>query len=1077
MKANRSGAGARRPLIDGVEKVTGAAQYTADLPAPNALVGRIFRSPYAHAEIVSVDTREAAALPGVVAIVTGQDCDKPYGILPISQNEFPLARERIRYRGEPVAAVAAVDAETAERALGLIRLKVVERPAYFAAADARKEDAVLLHDNKRGNLEREVHNEFGDTAAGFARADLVREQTFRCAEVTHAHMEPHAALATYEPERGHLTLHSVTQVPYYVHLSLARCLDMDPSRIRVVKPFIGGGFGARTETLNFEIICGLLARAARGTVRLDLTREETFLTHRGRPESDIRIKIGMTREGRLTACELEMVMRGGAYGGYGIVTILYAGALLNGLYDLPAVKYDGYRVYTNTPPCGAMRGHGTVNSRFAFDTLMGEMATELGLDPIEVRRRNLLKAPTETINGLRVTSYGLPEALDWVERASGGRERYGKLPKGRGLGMACSHFVSGSAKPVHWSGEPHATVILKVTLTTPTLNASNAAVPTLGSTATLKINEWMATAAHGEDWFELYNPDPLPVSLSGLWLSDLPDSPKITQVPALSYIAGGGYADFEADGSNNGNNRCNFKLSAGGDRLILSNSTGATTIDAVQFGSQVQQRSQGRLPDGATTILSFPGTDSRAASNWIRSAIVINEVLSNGNTPGDDFIELHNPTGSAVNIGNWWISDDSFSRRKYQIPAGTSIPAGGFHVIMDGTYDAGVNGFSFDSTGDHAVLTAVDGSGNETGLRDEHEFGAAVGGVAFGRVPVSGGVEFWPQVSVTKGAANSAAKTVPVIINEIHYHPVDLISGDNTRDEFVELHNPATQPVDLSGWHLEGGSDFTFPAGAVLRPGDYVLVLGFDPAVPANASTLDDFRTQFSLSNAVPLFGPFAPKLANDEATVKLSWRGTVNGTIPADFMVDQVKYTDSAPWPTGPDGSGASLQRVARTVIGNDAANWASATPTPGAVNAGQLPIADNDGDGLPNAWETTYGLDPFSSADASAATSANGGVPNLLVYALNGTPGTNAQPKLPAGSVQTLGGSPYLTLSFTHRTGSAALQFQVETTGGNGSWTPAVLVSDTPNGDGTATSLWRSATAFSAGVREFIRLRVVAQ
>ena len=462
MKTNRSGAGARRPLIDGVDKVTGKAQYTADLPAPNALVGRIFRSPYAHADIVAVDTAEAAALPGVVAIVTGQDCDKPYGILPISQNEFPLARERIRYRGEPVAAVAAVDAETAERALGLIRLKVVERPAYFAAADARKEDAVLLHDNKRGNLEREVHNEFGDTAAGFARADLVREQTFRCAEVTHAHMEPHAALATYEPERGHLTLHSVTQVPYYVHLSLARCLDMDASRIRVVKPFIGGGFGARTETLNFEIICGLLARAARGTVRLDLTREETFLTHRGRPESDIRIRIGMTREGRLTACEMEMVMRGGAYGGYGIVTILYAGALLNGLYDLPAVKYDGYRVYTNTPPCGAMRGHGTVNARYAFDALMGEMATELGLDPIEVRRRNLLKAPTETINGLRVTSYGLPEALDWVERASGWRERYGKLPKGRGLGIACSHFVSGSAKPVHWSGEPHATVILKL---------------------------------------------------------------------------------------------------------------------------------------------------------------------------------------------------------------------------------------------------------------------------------------------------------------------------------------------------------------------------------------------------------------------------------------------------------------------------------------------------------------------------------------------------------------------------------------------------------------------------------------
>ena len=247
-----------------------------------------------------------------------------------------------------------------------------------------------------------------------------------------------------------------------MHLTLAACMGLDTSRIRVIKPFIGGGFGARTETLNFEVICALLARAAGGTVRMKLSREETFLTHRGRPESTIRIKIGMKNDGRLTACELEMVMRGGAYGGYGIVTILYAGALLNGLYNIPAVKYDGYRVYCNTPPCGAMRGHGTVNTRFAFESLMDSMAKELRLDPIAIRRRNLLVAPTDTINGLKIMSYGLSECLDKVEQASGWRQRIGKLPPGRGLGIACSHFVSGSAKPVHWTGEPHATIILKL---------------------------------------------------------------------------------------------------------------------------------------------------------------------------------------------------------------------------------------------------------------------------------------------------------------------------------------------------------------------------------------------------------------------------------------------------------------------------------------------------------------------------------------------------------------------------------------------------------------------------------------
>ncbi len=456
------GVGARLPFVDGVEKVTGTARYTADMPAEGALVGKILRSPYAHAELLEVDISEALALPGVRAVITGDACDMPFGVIPIAQNEFPLAREKVRYIGDPVAAVAAVDEATADAALARIRLRVRELPAYFKAADARAPDAVPLHANKPDNIERQVHNEFGDVAGGFEAADLVREDRYECAEVHHAMMEPNAALATYDAERGHLTLWSVTQVPYYVHLTLARCLRMEAAHIRVIKPFVGGGFGHRTESLNFEVICALLARAARGTVRLLQTREECFLSHRGRPESQIRVKLGMKRDGRLTACEAEVVQRGGAYGGYGLVTILYSGALLNGLYDIPAVKYDGYRVYSNTPACGAMRGHGTVNIRFAFESQLDSMAAELGLDPIEVRRRNLLQAPTETINGLKVLSYGLPECLDWVESASRWRERKGRLGQGRGLGVACSHFVSGSAKPVHWSGEPHAVIVLKL---------------------------------------------------------------------------------------------------------------------------------------------------------------------------------------------------------------------------------------------------------------------------------------------------------------------------------------------------------------------------------------------------------------------------------------------------------------------------------------------------------------------------------------------------------------------------------------------------------------------------------------
>jgi len=460
--AHEHAAGRRTPLIDGIEKVTGRARYTADLPFGDALVGRILRSPIAHGAIRGIDTTRARSLPGVRAVITGQDFAAPYGVIPIAQNEWPLARDKVRYRGEPVAAVAAVDAATAEAALAAIVLDIEPLPAYFKAADARGEGAARLHDKKVGNLERDVEQTFGDVDAGFAAADLVREQTFHYAEVAHGQIELNAAVADYEPERDRLTTHSVTQVPYYLHLTLARCLGMDGSRIRVVKPFVGGGFGHRVEPLNFEMVTAALARAAGGLVKLECTREDSFLTHRGRPETDIRLKLGMTATGEITAVDCEIVQRGGAYGGYGLVTILYAGALLHALYTVPAVRYRGYRVYTNTPPCGAMRGHGAVDARHAFESLLDIMAAELGLDPFAVRRANLIVPPHRTLNDLQVNSYGIPACLDWVEQASGWKARRGSLPRGRGLGIACSHYVSGSAKPVHWSGEPHAVINLKL---------------------------------------------------------------------------------------------------------------------------------------------------------------------------------------------------------------------------------------------------------------------------------------------------------------------------------------------------------------------------------------------------------------------------------------------------------------------------------------------------------------------------------------------------------------------------------------------------------------------------------------
>ena len=549
------------------------------------------------------------------------------------------------------------------------------------------------------------------------------------------------------------------------------------------------------------------------------------------------------------------------------------------------------------------------------------------------------------------------------------------------------------------------------TLNVPTFGFPNAAQPAPGSVANLRINEWMASPAHGDDWFEIYNADANPVSIAGLYLSDTLGTPKITQIPALSYIAGKGFADFKADGSNSGTNHANFKLSAGGDNLILTN--GTMTIDSVAVTGVITNTSRGRLPDGAATLQNFPLTESRGDSNWLPSPVVVNEALTHSLLPLVDYIELSNPTASAVNIGGWWLSDDQRGRRRYQIPAGTVLAAGGYIVFDESQFGAA---FQLDSQGgDEVVLTANDGAGGESGLRSQFSVGVAAQDVAFGRVLTGAPVgswkpEFWPMIARTPGAANAPSVVTPVIINEIHYHPPDLAGPvDNARDEFIELHNPTTSPVTLAGWVLKGGSDFTFPAGATLRPGDYILVVGFDPA---NAATLAAFRTALGVSASTPIYGPFSPKLGNDNADVEIAKPSL---EFPGSFVnVDKVDYADFAPWPTSPDGTGPSLQRASRTVIGNDPANWAALAPTPGAKNTNQSAILDNDGDGMSNAFEDANGLDKFSAADA--AQDADGDGRTNLAESIAGTDPRNAASFLAANVTKIAGG---FRIQFTAQAG----------------------------------------------------------
>jgi len=454
--------GRPQPLIDGVDKVTGRGKYSADLHAPNALVGRILRSLHAHARITRLDVSAALAMPGVRAVVTGDDSDVTFGVLPIAQDEYPLARGKVRYKGEEVAAVAAVDAWTAEQALEAIVVEYEPLPSYTDPREAMAEGAELIHETKPRNVEREVDHEFGDAEAGFAASEVVLEEAFHAPEVTHAQMEPHAAVAEWDEYDQRLTIWCSTQVPYYVHMSLAAVMKLSMSQIRVIKPMIGGGFGCKTEAQSYELICGMLARKAKGAVKLVVSREEVFLAHRGRPATWTRLKIGANRDGRVNAVAAEVIQRGGAYAGYGIVTILYAGALLNAIYDIPNIRYRGYRVLTNTPANGAMRGHGTVDVRFAFESMLNILARELGMDAVELRQRNLLQSPTMTVNDLLVNSYGYPECIEKVLQASGYHQKVGRLPFGKGIGFAGSHYVTGSSKPVNRSHMPHAVVTLKL---------------------------------------------------------------------------------------------------------------------------------------------------------------------------------------------------------------------------------------------------------------------------------------------------------------------------------------------------------------------------------------------------------------------------------------------------------------------------------------------------------------------------------------------------------------------------------------------------------------------------------------
>jgi 4-hydroxybenzoyl-CoA reductase subunit alpha len=450
------------PKVDAANKVAGVTRYADDLFRPRMLYAKLLGSHYPHARLKHVDTTEAQALPGVLAVITGADLPVKYGILPSSQDETGLADDKGRFVGDPIAAVAAVDEETAERALDLIHVEYEELPSYLSIDEALHKEGGPVHDSgDRGNIHKVVSLEFGDPEAGFAQADYVREDTFFYQGNTHLPMEQHAALAHYTAD-GKLTLWSSTQTPHYVHRTLSKTLGLPMSRVRVIATPVGGGFGGKSDPFGHEIAVSKLAMITGRPVKITLTREEVFYTHRGRHPVLMWVKTGVRHDGAITAMHFKSFLDGGAYGSYGIASTYYTGALQTVTYKIPTYKFEGLRVFTNKPPCGPKRGHGTPQPRFAMEIQLDKIAEALGLSPVDIRRRHLVDENSYTANHLRITTCALDECLDKVVAASGFREKHRQLPYGRGVGLACSSYLSGAGLPIYWNNMPHTSVQIKL---------------------------------------------------------------------------------------------------------------------------------------------------------------------------------------------------------------------------------------------------------------------------------------------------------------------------------------------------------------------------------------------------------------------------------------------------------------------------------------------------------------------------------------------------------------------------------------------------------------------------------------
>ena len=456
----------RAPRVDAVDKATGKALYTDDLKRPTQLTAAILHSPLAHARILNIDTSHAERLPGVKAVVTHREAGiRPYGVSPARHDETIFCHDRVRYVGDEIAAVAAIDQDTALEAVSLIKVDFEELPLVMDGRSAMDDGQSQLHEMYQNNVCAQVHWDFGDIEKGRKESYVVRTDHLTSKMQDGAFMEPQSVLAETDSQ-GNLIVWSSTQAPHYVQRTLAMALGLPLHKVRVIKPAVGGGFGPKASCSTAELATCLLALKTGQPVKLTFDREQVFLHSRARHQFFHTMTTGVNKDGNLTFLEHKCILDGGAYASFGIATVYYSGSLLGGPYRLKNMKYDGYRVVTNKPACGAQRGHGAVIARALFEVQLDRIAEELGMDPIELRLKNVMDAGETTCNELFVSSFGMREALEAVrdsaawekKRSLGGMTRR----DGKGIGAACGFFVSGAGYPIYRSRTYHCTVVTKV---------------------------------------------------------------------------------------------------------------------------------------------------------------------------------------------------------------------------------------------------------------------------------------------------------------------------------------------------------------------------------------------------------------------------------------------------------------------------------------------------------------------------------------------------------------------------------------------------------------------------------------